>query len=538
MRTPLADNKQRKQTAVGKSIPFPVEGWDTVSPQAAMDPKRAIQMDNIIPRQAYGELRKGFAYWAYTAAASVESLMAYQAQDATQDRLFAAAGTAIYNVTNAVGTSSLTGLTNARWQHVNFATSGGHYLYIVNGADSSKHWNGTVWATPSITGATSSTFIHVNAFKRRLFFVIEDTAKFAYLPVDSIAGAVSTFDLGSVFTQGGYLMAMATWTVDGGTGVDDHAVFISSRGQIAIYKGSDPGDATDWFLVGVYNLPPPIGRRCFTKVGGDVMLVTISGVLPLSQSLILDKAAVNNVAITANISPTVNQAATLYANNYGWQLIGYPKGTIALLNVPLTEGVLSHQYVMNTISGAWCRFTGWNANCWEVFQDMLFFGTSNGYVAKADSGASDGGQPIVGDVKTAFNYFNARGVKKRYIMLRPLITSDGRVTPVVNLNVDFKDALPTSTATVNTSNAIYWDQFYWDTANWPPEEVDSSFWKGVTGIGYCAAVRLRVVASLGANDSLWDQSQWDTARWDTGTSTPVIMKINGFDISMQKGSLL
>ena len=42
---------------------------------------------------------------------------------------------------------------------------------------------------------------------------------------------------------------------------------------------------------------------------------------------------------------------------------------------------------MNTITNAWCTFgknaSPWNAFCWEVLTDNIYFG-ANGFVAQAD----------------------------------------------------------------------------------------------------------------------------------------------------------
>jgi hypothetical protein len=92
-------------------------------------------------------------------------------------------------------------------------------------------------------------------------------------------------------SKGGFLMAMATWTVDGGQGPDDLAAFITSKGQVILYKGTDPTNANAWAMVGVFDLPPPIGRRCFMRFGADVILITSQGALPLSQALPFDPVA-------------------------------------------------------------------------------------------------------------------------------------------------------------------------------------------------------------------------------------------------------
>jgi hypothetical protein len=122
----------------------------------------------------------------------------------------------------------VTGLGSARSQTINFAAGGGNYLYTVNGVDPPQIYNGTVWSVPVITGLSSADIIGVNAHKNRLWFTIVNSSDAYYLPVASIAGAAVKFPLGGLWNQGGFLMAMGTWSIDGGTGLDDYAVFISS----------------------------------------------------------------------------------------------------------------------------------------------------------------------------------------------------------------------------------------------------------------------------------------------------------------------
>src|SRR5262249_39569 len=150
-----------------------------------------------------------------------------------------------------------------------------------------------------------------------------------------------------------------------------------------IYQGTDPSDADLWSLVGVFDLGAPLGRRCFFKVAGDLALVNIDGVLPISRALGTDRGAAAAIAITNNINNAMNDVARQYKGNFGWQLQGYPRGAYVLLNVPISEGSIQYQFVMNTLTGAWCRFTGQNANCWEVWKDNLYYGTNDGVVRKA-----------------------------------------------------------------------------------------------------------------------------------------------------------
>ena len=78
------------------------------------------------------------------------------------------------------------------------------------------------------------------------------SANFWYGNVNAIGRTFTKFPLSRVVPHGGNLTAMATWNHDGGDGIDDYALFIMSSGDVAIYQGSNPADANNWALVGVY----------------------------------------------------------------------------------------------------------------------------------------------------------------------------------------------------------------------------------------------------------------------------------------------
>lgn len=329
-------------TARGKSIPAPTSGWDAISPLANMQETSAFTLKNMFPQPGYVEIRKGHKRHNLVGAAAIESLMPYHGLTSASDRLFAACTTAISNVTvfttasaSSTASISLSSLTNARWQHLNFSTSGGNFLWICNGADTPRMYDGASWATASVTGITATDIINVAAFKERLWLTRKDQISPAYLPLDSVQGAATVFDLGGVFTKGGFLQAVGAWSLDAGIGPDDYIAFVTSRGEVAVYTGTDP--ASNFVLKGVYEMGAPLGRRCLTKVGADLAVISIDGVLPLSKALITDRAAAELQAITKMIQPIMNASARAYQSHFGWELVSYPRGTRAILNVPITE---------------------------------------------------------------------------------------------------------------------------------------------------------------------------------------------------------
>lgn len=533
----------RPTVAQGASIPPPIEGWDASSPIQAMSPKRAVRLENWFPQPSWVELRRGHIRHAtLPVTAPVETVMAYQGSSSS--KLFAAASTAIYDVTlgGIISTASLAGTASSRWQHTNFAGTAGDFLYIVNGADDPRYFDGAAWNTAVITGTgiSASDFITVTAHKGRLWFTINGSSDAAYLLPDAVQGAAVKFPVGGNWTLGGHLVTIGSWSLDGGNGPDDYIAFFSSRGQVSIYSGTNP--ASDFSLVGTYYIGPPLGRRCLTKVGADIAVISIDGVVPLSKALIFERAALPKVSMTALIQRVMNQSARDYKNNFGWQLISYPRGVRAILNVPVVENENQEQYVMNTLSGAWCRFIGQNAVCWELYNDDLFFGGNDGVVFEADTGSTDNNQTIRYDMMLAFNYFGLKGRLKRFTECRALLTTDQQVQPGIAFNVDFKDDAPITSPTTASRPGALWDSplALWDNALWAQGIISQSNWTGVSGIGYCASIRMVVDVSgvVVTGGALWGYGRWGLNTWTIESRSNVLLQVNGFDLLFEKGGFI
>lgn len=356
---------------------------------------------------------------------------------------------------------------------------------------------GSYVVAPAITGVDPKKLIHVNVYASRLFFVEKDSCRFWYLPVNTVSGAASSFDLAPLFTLGGYLMAMATWTIDNAAGMVEYAVFISSEGEVVVYSGSDPSSASAWVKAGRFRLGRPVGRRCYERMGSDVVLISRDGFLPLSRSLLTDRAQMQD-AISNKIEILVSNDVSRYGDNFGWQATLHPRGQKMIVNVPQTTGKQQYQYVMNTITGAWCRFTNWNANTFELMGDDLFFGSNlqnspnSAFVARCDVGNSDNGAFIFGEVKTAFHYFGSLGYQKQVLMARPLLQTSGDLTIAIGMDMDFSDSFPEGMPTFSGVSGTKWNVAKWNTFPWGSDSEIKRDWQSVTGVGDAAAFHMRV----------------------------------------------
>lgn len=478
------------------SIPAPIGGWNARDSLANMKPTDAVSLTNYFPTATNVVLRGGYQKHATGFPGQVETLMPYNG--ATSQKLFAISNGGIYEATTAgaIGAAAVSGLTNSRWESTNVATAGGNYLYAVSGGNSPLLYDGATWtaitgaSTPAITGVTTSELDNICLFKNRVWFIQRNTLKAWYLPTQSVGGAAQVLDLSTVARKGGYLLAMGVWTIDAGFGLDDNLVFVTTQGEIIIYRGTDPANASTWSLVGVWAMGSPMGKRCLQKFAGDLAYIAFDGLFPLSQALQSARVAPESVALTNKIQGAFAAATTSYSASFGWEICVAPKFNAILVNIPAGVGS-QQQYVMNTIVQSWCNFTGWPANTFCLHKQDLYFGGTD-YVAKAwtDDHADDGSAISAGALQ-AFNYFGSRGQKKIFTRARPNLFADGQPAVFVGMNVDFQVNDTSAPLAYLPSTAAVWDTAVWDLSTWGAGQNISLNWQGVTGVGYCGSVNFR-----------------------------------------------
>lgn len=493
--------KAIKRVSTAKSLPAPIGGLNARDALGAMPDTDAVVMTNWWPGTSSVLLRAGFSEYA-TFSGQGESLLVYAGT--TGNKMFVAnvAGN-IYNITSggAVGAPDVTGLTNDRLQYTNVTTTGGSFLMAVNGADKLHGYNGTAWyvdgdGSHDISNVNTADCSQISLFKNRIWMVEDDTLDAWYLPTSSIAGAATKFPLGGVAQQGGYLVACGAWTVDAGDGVNDMMVFITSNdggSEVIVYQGTDPATAATWALIGVWTIGSVIGKRCFLKYRGDLLIICRDGIVPMSSLLVSSKST-PVVTLTDKIQNAVNSAVNLYGANFGWEILYFAKEKQLYLNVPTTAGSDQQQFAMNTISRNWSSFMGWEANCWAIFNGDAYF-ASNGFVGKAWDGLSDNDTNIDGFCIQAFSDFGDNRVQKRFTMMRPILFTNGAPSLLGEVNVDFDLADTTAALSFTTPTFGTWDNGLWDMAIWGTNLVVQQNWQGVTGIGFYGAVVMKIATN-------------------------------------------
>lgn len=489
-----AVTKPRRGAAVSKtrSIAAPIGGLNAVDALAQMPETDAIVLDNWFPQPSFVEIRNGYSLWKTGFPGAVETVMGYS--NAAGEKLFGISGTAVYDATlqGAIGSSVVSGLTNARWEYTNVATAGGQFLYAANAVDKPLLYDGTNWtkidgsSSPAITGVTTTKLRNPALWKNRVWFVEDGSMRAWYLPTASVGGAAAQFDLGPIFRLGGQLHVIMTASLTDGSTFDDYIAFMSTEGEIALYRGTDPATVGLFNIVGVYRLGKPFTRRCFFKMGTDTIIICSDGMVSLTKLISIGRYDTEKTTISYKILNLVNQAVQTYKNNFGWQGIVFPLGNKVIINVPLNTNAVQTQFVMNTVSEAWCTFSNWNANTFEVLGDSLYFGGSN-FIALADTGLSDNSKNITATLKTAFSYFGT-DQQKFFKMVRPIVSVNGTIHAALALNTDFADQPPISYPSYIPAVGPLWDVTFWDASQWASDITIQKEWQTIYGVGFSAAL--------------------------------------------------
>ncbi|MBN8945225.1 MAG: hypothetical protein J0H01_37325 [Rhizobiales bacterium] len=493
----LRDRIVQQQPPRSKVVPLlaPTKGWSSEQNLAAMEPDTAPVLQNWYPEPDGISPRPGYVVQATgLGAGAVNTLMSFVSGSAK--RLFAARGGNIYrcDVAGPVGAPVWTGAGSDQWQWTNFATAGGQFISAVNGVDAPILYNGTTFATtPAITGVTGGALVNVFSSQSRLWYCQVNSADVWYLGAAAVGGAATALPLGALLVKGGAIVAGGSWATDSGSGMSDLTVFVSSEGEVLIFSGTDPAAAATWQLKGRYQIGKPLGYRSLAKFGGDLAILTQDGLMSLGAVMRLDRTAAQQGALTRNIRQAYAAAVKDDAASFGWQTIGFARGNKVFVNVPRAATGVFRQFVMNTLHGAWCEYTGIQAACFVEHNDRLYFGGTNGSVYEAERGSIDDTTVIRCNGLSAFTDLGAPNSYKIASVLR--VTYRGRpdIRPYLAIAADY-DLDPTFEE-YELENAI--GAFgTWGVSKW-----GQSTWGRGAGIG------------LSSGSLIWNQGQWNQFVW-------------------------
>lgn len=482
------------------SIVSPIGGWNTRDALDAMDPKDAITLDNWFPDAGACVVRGGSASYATGMGSGTVQTLAELNAGATR-AFVAGANSRIYDISSSgAATSKASGFTSNQWQTANFNS----LLHLCNGADAPQAYDGTTVTTPSWSGVTLTNLKGCVPFKFRLWFWENASQNAWYGGVNAITGALTAFPLATVAQTGGNIVAINTLSNSGVESPDDYLLFFLSSGEVVIYQGTDPSSASTFALIGRFIIGPIVNTRSVCRYGADCYATIQDD--HTSMSIILAALRAGQPLPKSKISGAVQTAVVANASAFGWQALTYPRGHMVIFNIPNADGTFS-QHVLSTISGSWCRFNGWAASTFGLYNNNLYFGTAGGLVYQANTGVTDvGSVAITANGQQAWsalaatpqNAFNA-AYRKRIAAVRPVISASGSISYSYGIGVDYQSIVVQTPATGTTVGSA-WDVSPWDTSPWSSEggTIDPR-WRAGRGSGQSISIAVSVMAAQQAS---------------------------------------
>jgi hypothetical protein len=381
-------------------------------------------------------------------------------------------------------------------------------------ADGTCVWNYVAEYTPPVGQTLSDQqlgfpgtpikFVQAVVWKSRLFFVEKDSSRGWYMPVNSVYGTASSFDFGVRMRAGGELKGLYNWSYDAGNGIDALLVGISGSGDVVIYQGTDPSSVNTFGLKGTWSVGAvPYGRRLATDFGGDLLVMSLLGLVPLSK-LVLGQPTTGgdrSVYVTDKVSNFFALAAQTNRLLQGWQVLQHPAEGALMLLIPTEPEASCTPLVMSFSNRSWWPYRDLPIYSAQSWQGQLYFGTTDGrlcwytgYVDGVTLADPNAYAPIRYSGLTGFsNLGNAR--QKRVQLSRPTVLAQTgsvvKVTPRYRFNT--AEPPPPSAALLAGPTNV-WDTAIWDTDVWGGDFVAIDRFSSGGGVGRDVALAIQGLA--------------------------------------------
>jgi hypothetical protein len=474
------------------SIPSPYGGLNFREDITALQPNEARVLENFFPSSGTTQLRPGYELFGTSlGSGETKTLSAYVGPSST--KLIAGGNGKLFDVTSSgSGTQIKTGLTEDRWQTQCY---NGH-LFLANGVDAPLDYDGSTVNTTAWSGSglTNSNLVNVALVRNRLWFCENNKADVWYGPIGGVTGTLTKFQLSQI-ASGGYCVAIGSWSRDSGDGADDFTVFVMSTGEILIYQG-DP--ATTFSLQGKYAGAVPVGRQCLFKVGGELVVITRLGLLPISAAVSAPSRDGTQALDLSQLEPwgkiasAIVSDAKLDGGNAGWH--GKLHEGVVYINVPQSPGVLSKQYVLNTRVGAWTTYRAWNGSAFESFNNDLYFGAQKGGTVNLVGAPSDNGDDITAKANGAFSLPSGPSKTNLFTAIRPKLQANGSVSGLIGVDTEYvvRSLVGDSVDLLADTSTTPWGS-PWGSPWGQPNQSEPQ-WFTIQGQGRAVSVRMSVTS--------------------------------------------
>ena len=460
-------NMQRggQQRAVSMTFPAPMSGINATSPAGGMPLDECLYCYNILPEDFGMEVRDGFVEWANGWIGSVaKTVMPFEGNVETEDRLYVCNNEGIWDCTaegETTPTQVVTFPSSAGQagvcSSVNYGNDAGdRFLLVCDGENgyyvwtqSTDTWDKIAMGGGGITGADPGLFNFIMIWKARVWFIQRDTGIAFFLSqVEGFLGAAITFNFGDQFRFGGPLVSLHNWTLDGGNGIDDYLVGISGSGDVIVYQGTDPTSRSDFGLVGSWYVGElPFGNRVASEFSGELYILSVQGLLPMSDLLNGSTIGQPQSYITKKVSPYIRSVMDNVEGDFGWHVHIHPKQSLLYVNTPPEAGKEQLAFTMYFGTNAWGIIRGltknhtanWRGEVYWVDNRVNKLFVQRGFVDNVFLDPIVDGDPLAirWALLTAYTPLDEPARFKRVQYIRPLFIGGGEPAYKVQAEYDF-----------------------------------------------------------------------------------------------------
>jgi hypothetical protein len=364
--------------------------------------------------------------------------------------------------------------------------------------------------------------VFVMVHKERMWLVEEGKSSAWYLSTKAALGAAQEFFFGGKFPHGGRVYAMYNWSIDGGKGIDDLLVIVSSSGDVLVYEGSNPDSPDDWSIRGTYYIGDmPTGRRVGSEYSGDLYLLSSFGLISMSDLIRgVDTQNPSETSLSFRVARPLREQIRQKKTEYGWEPIFLPAIGQLLILLPQTGSESWIQYNLTLSTEGWGFWRGVPMSCVGDWQGVVFFGDLTGKVFAMDTTRDNvlitgpaepqlNGSPIDFSLLSSYQNLGAPGLHKRVQQARPDFYGNSQPAYTIKVLYDYDFEEPAAVVQGDEEAAANdeWDGSIWDVGVWSTIEgqsFGSQQLAGTSGIGRSVAIAMRGSSGDALRLITWD----------------------------------
>ena len=510
---------QRQHTQAAE-IPASTAGINAIASLARMNEDECIFSFNILGEDFGMEVRDGYREWANGwTGGFARTVITFEGNIDAEDRMWVANDEGIWDVT-VEGTTNPTqdvvfpsGAGNAGiCSYVTYGNDNGdRFVLLCDGENGYYTWEQTTdtWTKVAegggggITGTDPALFDFFMIWKTRVWFIQRDTGIAWFLDKSAtFLGTVNEFNWGDQFRYGGRLVSLHNWTLDGGNGIDDYLVGIGAAGDVIVYQGTDPTSKNDFGLVGSWYVGQlPFGNRIASEYAGELYILSIQGLIPLSK--LLNGAAIGDPAtyVTAKISPYIRLGLDTELTDFGWQVHIQSKQSRLYINAPILPNRPQLAFTMYFGTGAWGIIDGLPKAHTADYQgealwtdsaiNKIYIQVGNRDKVYLNPEVDGESEAITWSVLTAYQKLGQASHYKRMQYIRPIFVGGQVPAYSVRASYDYDISEFTFAPVERQNENGLWNIDVWDIGLWSGGIVTTDNPRGANGLGRHMAVSIK-----------------------------------------------